>query len=408
MSKIKSILIVSFFFPPSTKVGGKRFSFLSEIFKKKYPELHILTVSEKNISPKDFSLPLPGAVHRTWMFPPVPKKQENLLKKFLQGLWIHYLCFVDPFSGWIIPAFLKGRKIIKKNKIDIIIATGPPFSAMVVGYLLSLMTGAKLVLDYRDPWSNQDGKFCKIIGKTIARCLEKRVAKEASALVFCTKIMKDNFVCNFGKYIKAPCYVISNGFHQRDTIQQLSLEKDKKNMVYAGNFYDQRKIGFLSKALMQLLEEGIITKENFCVHIFGKLNGEDRRIINEYGLQEIVKEQAQVPYEKIIRYLKAADLLLLISAPNVRYAIPLKFFDYLSVRKPILAVTAKGSAVADLMKDVDCGRLALINNEKSILNNLRSIILEEKKYTFAGAEKYVWEKIGSKYLEVIGRVRREN
>jgi glycosyltransferase involved in cell wall biosynthesis len=342
------------------------------------------------------------------MFPSGPVTQKSIFKKIFQGIWIHYLCLIDEYSGWITPAILKGRKIVKKNRTGIIIATGPPFSALVVGYLISLMTGAKLILDYRDPWSNHDRRFCKILGKKIARNLERLAIKRASALVFLSQIMKNNFIDDLGRFADAPCYVISNGFKNNNTIQQLSFAKGKKNMVYAGNFYDQRKIGLLCKPLQRLLAEGAISKNTFCVHVFGELKNEDRRIINECGLNEIVKAYAQVPYAQILRYLNAADMLLLISASNVRYAIPLKFFDYLSARKPIFAIAAEDSAVADLMSEIDCGRLALINNEESILDNLRKMIFQQKEYTFSGAERYVWEKIGNRYLEVIENVERKN
>ena len=48
----KRILIISLFFEPDTRVGGKRFSFLSRIFQEKYHDLHILTLKEKCIPQK--------------------------------------------------------------------------------------------------------------------------------------------------------------------------------------------------------------------------------------------------------------------------------------------------------------------------------------------------------------------
>ena len=35
-------------------------------------------------------------------------------------------------------------------------------------------------------------------------------------------------------------------------------------------------------------------------------------------------------------------------------------------------------------------------------------IIEEKKYSFSGAERYMWDNIGNNYIEVIEGLRKEN
>ncbi len=88
-----------------------------------------------------------------------------------------------------------------------------------------------------------------------------------------------------------------NGFHNNNngTVQPLSLGKAKTNMVYAGNLYGERRIELIAKPLCQLLNENAITKDIFCFHVFGKLRDEDREVIREYGLQELIKKHRPVP-----------------------------------------------------------------------------------------------------------------
>jgi glycosyltransferase involved in cell wall biosynthesis len=383
------------------KVGAKRFSILSEFLAQKYGEVHILTVSEKHIQLSDKSLQAKGHIHRTGMFPPNPPQQKNRIKRILQSLWIHGLCVIDPFSGWIMPAFTKGLKIIRTHKINTVIATCPPFSAMVIGFLLSRTMRAKLIMDYRDPWSNRSQKFCKLCGKKMNEFFEKQSVKYASDIVFCSHIMKNDFLQKFGQYTKANLHVITNGFEARNTVEPLPLGKAKKNMLYAGVFSGERRIKLLIKPFLQLLKEGVISKQNFCLHVFGKLQDEDKNMIAKYDLQAMIKERSPVSYEQIIKYMKAADILLLISGTDVNYAIPYKFYDYYSVKRPILALAPENSAVAQIMNETDCGQLALIDSEKSIFESLRKILVEDKVYTFSGPQHYTWDKIGDKYCEVI-------
>jgi len=398
------ILIVCSSFAPSTSVGGKRFTFLSEILQKKYPNLHVLTRDEKYLFEKDYSISSTGVVHRTRMYPPYPIEKNNMFKKIFDRLWKRYLCIVDPYSGWILPSLIKGASIIKDNKIDLIIATCPMFSSVVIGLLLSKITGVKLILDYRDPWTNRDYAYCKIFGRRINHLFERKSISRASSLVFSSHIMKEDFIAFLGKHSNASCHVITNGFHETPTVSPLSLGSDGINMVYAGNLYGERKIRLLAEPLIQLLHEGMITTDSFCLNIFGNLNEDDKKVIREYGLNNIVKKHSRVPYDKMLRYLKGADILLLLSGSDVRYAIPFKFFDYLSVKKPIFAVAPSNSGIQYMMKDIDCGRFAPIDSEESILTNLRAMLIEQNKHTFAGAEEYTWENIGYKYLKVIDEV----
>ena len=406
--KNKGILVVSHQFAPSMSAGGKRFTFLSPIIKSKYPDLHILTLKKRYFSPRDDGLTFAGTAHRTGAYPAHPFNGDNILKKILNWLWVDYLCLIDPNSGWIIPAVIRGLKVIKDNDIELIIASCPPFSAIVVGFLLSRLTGTKLILDYRDPWSNHNRVFCKLFGKKIGIYLERQAVKQASALVFCSRIMEENFARGFADYTKAPRYVVTNGFHQRNGERRFTVEEDKKNIIYAGTTYGKRRMSFLPTVLLKLLNEGTITRDNCCVHIFGRLTDGDGRVFEEYALHDLIKIHPFLPYDQMIGYLESADILFLISAAHVRYAIPLKFFDYLSVRRPILAVAGEDSAVAELMNEIDCGRLALINNEESIVETLREMLQNQKEYSFTGAENYTWNEIGIKYLKVIDRVAAGN
>jgi glycosyltransferase involved in cell wall biosynthesis len=402
---IKKILIISFYFSPTTQAGGKRFSFLSEFFDKKFDDLHILTVKEKYISPRDYSLSGAGTIHRTRMFPPYPPiKEKKIIIRVLRRLWEDYLCILDPFIGWIFPAVIKGLEVIKNYRINLIISTGPPFTAMVIGFLLSRMTGVKLILDYRDPWSNYNRRYFKALGKIINRFLEKLVIQQASSLVFCSPKMKNDFLNYLGRYTKATCHVVTNGFNNNDKIDGISLGQTKKKMIYTGNFYGERRIELLEKALISLLTKGLIAQDTFCLHVFGKIKKEDKKIIKNTCLKNIVVEHPTASYDKMIRYLRGADLLLLISGTDVSYAIPYKLFDYLSVKRPIFAVAPENSTVADIMKKIHCGRLANIKSEKAILKNLRMMLFEEKQYTFKGAEVYTWDKIGNMYINIIGQL----
>ena len=403
LKESKNILILSFHFAPDAMVGAKRFSFLSKILQKNYSEMHVLTVKEKYITVKDHTLFSGGKIHRVAMCPLFPIEKNNIIAKTFNRLWgSGYLCLIDPYSGWILPGLIKGLKIIKDKRINTVIATGPPFSTMVLGLLLKLTSNVSLILDYRDPWTNIDLKFYRnTFVKIINDFLEKITIRHASAIVFCTQMMKDNFIKDFGKFPKAATHVVTNGFYSAKNCQPLSLEENKKNMVYAGAFYGERKISLLAEPLFELLKKGMISKNNFCFHIFGKLKDFDREVIKKYDLQEIIKEYPLVPHKQLIQLLKSADILVLIISNKMKYSVSYKFYDYLSTGKPILAIVPEDSAMEQMMHEIDCGRCAYINDKESIFKHLKIMLVENKEYTYLKARRYNWEEIGKKYAEII-------
>ena len=401
----KKILIISYYFAPGGTVGAKRFTFLSKILQEQFPELYVLTVKEKYLTSRDNSLSSGGEIHRVAMYPPFPIQMKNqiIIEKICNRLWTNgYFCLIDPYSGWILPGLIRGLKIVKAKKINTVIATGPPFSTMVIGLLLKSIANVSLILDYRDPWTNIDLKFYnnKFVKKTNT-LLEIVAIKNASAIVFNTHNMKDNFLKSFGTYTKAVTHVITNGFHTAENIQPLSLGNKKINMVYAGVFYGERKISLLLEPLSRLLEEGLISKDNFCFHIFGTLKNSDKEAIKEYNLQGIVKEHLQVPHNHLLQLLRSANILVLIISKKMSYSVSYKFYDYLSVKRPIFAIVPEKSQMQKIMNQIDCGRSANIDNPESIYQNLRAMLLNKREYSFSGSDQYAWDELGRKYSEII-------
>lgn len=401
----KGLLIISLLFAPDTRVGAKRFTILSKILEKTYGCLHVLTIDENQIPNKDRTLKGGGTIHRVKMYPLFPNnKSNNIFLRTFYSLWRDYLCVIDPYSGWILPAFIKSLSIIKRYNIENIIITGPFFSPVVIGILLSVFSRTKIILDYRDPWSTHGWENLNLFKKNTNILIEKIAVRLASGFVFCSRIMKRNFLNHFNEDPSKQYSVITNGCYSNDIVTPLTLGTSQKTMLYAGNFYGERTLSIIARPLANLVKDGIITKETFQFHILGNLNENDRSTIHKYYLEDIIIEHPRVAYWKMFRYLKGADFLFLPSASNVEYAIPFKFFDYLSVRRPIFSVAPKESAVAQIMQEIECGIFSDINNEASIQNGLKKLIRSTPTKIFTNSEQYSWKMIAAQYIRLINTI----
>jgi glycosyltransferase involved in cell wall biosynthesis len=213
--------------------------------------------------------------------------------------------------------------------------------------------------------------------------------------------MKHEFHAILGQYTRADYHVIYNGFENNNSIAPAYLENNKLVMLYAGSFYGQRKLKYLAKPIQKMILSGKLPSDKLQIHIFGRLSENDSDEFIKCGIRHIVNEHAQIPHSDLIRLMKGADILLLLSGNDVDYAIPYKFYDYLSVKRPILLVTDKGSAISLMLSELDAGEICLIEDPESVYTALDKILNKKKTYSFVGINKYSWRKISQKYIEIL-------
>ncbi len=257
----KKLLLVSFSFAPSAKVGGKRFSILSYYFTKQNYDVSVLTVKNKYHALLDDSIKYSGNIYRTNMIPPFPVERKNIANRVFMRVWENIThTLVDPYIGWMAPAILKGIFIIKKNRIDVIVVTGPPFSAFLIGYFLSSILKKKLIIDFRDPWSLHDNNLTKL-GKILSKRIENFLLNYSDLIIFNTSRTAQAYR---NEKIKDKIHIIPNGLElNKIRIDPFYLEKDKIVILYAGNFYSGRKLNYLFEPILKLYDNKLLKRGIF-------------------------------------------------------------------------------------------------------------------------------------------------
>jgi len=121
-------------------------------------------------------------------------------------------------------------------------------------------------------------------------------------------------------------------------------------------------------------------------------------------LTETIFEHERIEYSLLYRYMKGADVLYLSQGEDHCYSVPYKLIDYLTIGKPILVVTDQGSSTYNFMRDLDCGVVANIDEPDSIYNALKQLLINERKFSYRGIERYSLENIAESYYEIITAV----
>lgn len=241
--------------------------------------------------------------------------------------------------SFMISSYLFCRRKYRDDRPDIIVATGPCFGSFVVAAALSNSFKCKLVLDYRDEWTDNPFDFVK--PAYLDKFFEKKCLQRAGLVIFTTesqrkKLVNKYKIHDFDKRTK----VISNGFDLVGNQLQSEgkIRSSGKVISFAGALAEHTDPGqFLTLMESVYSQQGECT-ENIKVQFIGSKSRDVQDKLLGFKYHESVISIAQQNPDALNEILNASDFLLLIVDERFKRYIPGKLFEYIRLEKPILVV----------------------------------------------------------------------
>jgi len=257
----------------------------------------------------------------------------------------------DRKVGWLPWAFPAALKAIHRDKISLIYISGDPFSSFLLGPLLKLFTGKPYLIDFRDEWCEfliQPGGVIQNMSTArvkIELCLESFVIRFASQVISVTDSIIENFRHRYPKYSKDKFVCITNGydgeaFHKAD---QLPEKTDRLTISYVGAVNRLTAVKPFLEALKQLIAEDPQFENRLRIRFVGKIWDSIEPAFSEYAFK-CLEFTGYLSHPKCVNYLRQSDVLLILlkCCAGMERVLTGKVFDYMAVKKPILAITPKG------------------------------------------------------------------
>ena len=398
----KKILLVAYHFPPSIEVGGLRIANWCRHLPQYGWTPYVLTVMDKHldkIDPEKLKcvgsvkimkaglmpslssgyLAVKKALQRLCCRPNRPRDLsennsnyyapsnppvDSMVEPMVQRLRRYirsFLTLPDQHRNWILPALIQGLHMIRHEKIDCVLTSGPPHSAHLVGWVLKLITDVRWIVDFRDPWMTGGTKKlysnCEM-SLRIDRWLEWQVLQRADLVVANTERLSKEFQKAYGGQLSNRSVCIANGFDAEFFSRFSQVGKvDIFTIVYAGTLYFGRTPEPVLRAVHELIQEGCVDPHKIRIRLVGQCRSIDggsvERIIQHYRLDSIVEVLDSVSYDRAVEMVKQSHLALLL-APNQPYQIPAKVYDYMGIGTTVLALTEDG-ATSDLVQATGIG-----------------------------------------------------
>ncbi|HEY4482019.1 MAG TPA: glycosyltransferase, partial [Candidatus Brocadiaceae bacterium] len=341
---MKNVLMIAYYFPPALTAGTFRtFRFVKYLPENGWKPL-ILTLNSNNYNKKevDFNLlggiPIDAEIFRTPALL-VHQKYTNLRmvlnkrknKSDSIGLSDKYgtkagenndtlvrkvklfidevLRIPDVDVGWIPFATLKALRLIYSKQIDLIYTSGGPFGTLVVGLILKKITGKPWVVDFRDPFS-QNQSITYNVFKGIRRYLEKAILRNADRVIAVTDWLKKSFLECHPEIPEDKVMTITNGFDPGDFKDIKPSVNCKFTIGYIGSMYGLHSPAPFLQGLSLLCKESPALEKKMDVAFIGPGGDEYKHLVKDLKLADIVRFLGTVSHRDALQWMVSSNLLL--------------------------------------------------------------------------------------------------
>lgn len=281
----------------------------------------------------------------------------------------------EKYFLWVYRAWRRFQKMNRNFDYNVLYSRVMPVNGHLAGLLIKLYKPSiKWIVYFSDPVWNSP--FVKI--KNYLRVKEMRppnfwlmklyglssllAIKMSSLLVFNND--------RLARYILGKQY---DRYADKIVITPYGYEKmqheDQKNrgtgllrIAHVGQVYGNRNFKLLVEALRIIRGKYPTILSHICFTQVGFLNEADRAAIQTNGFSDLFDLYDTVSYEESLTFMREADMLLVLDPqfdrPDQNIFVPSKIFDYMSVGRPILAITDPGSVTASIAEDIHCKRIS--------------------------------------------------
>lgn len=313
--------------------------------------------------------------------------------------------YPDAHRNWKPFAIKTGGELLQNEHIDAMISIWPVTSHLVAKDLKARYK-TPWIADFPDPWSQNHNYQYGRLRRLIDRRLELKTLLPADALVTVSQPWAENLRM---LHKRKSVHAINHGYDPDILNTPPANLTAKFTITYTGSIYQGKQdTSKLFAALQDLISDRTMNPNEVEVRFYGPKEGWLAREIEGYGLSAIAKQYGVVSKQIALEKQRASQLLLLLNweGEEGKGCYPLKTFDYLAAKRPIIATGGLGNdVIRELLNETRAGMYG--STVEEIKRILRKLYLEYKlkgETTYEGEtakiNKYSHREMAKKFAEV--------
>jgi glycosyltransferase involved in cell wall biosynthesis len=386
--KQKSILIISYYFPPSNMVAALRIYSFAKYLAEYGHQITVLCCqgSRGDVdSDLDFdcsSFTVESVVHGAvdggnidYYYQQSLIAERGLSRFFWKvkdGVirllarvknWLFGNLFT-PEDFWVRSAWRKAKILLEKDSFDIVVTSSGPISCHFIGYGLKKNHGIPWIADYRDPWlKNPNWPDPVKAVKWLQSKLQVKLNDSTDFLITVSDQLSKDF---FSVYVSKVC-IIENGYFPEDVSNAFFSSADTFIITYTGTFYDiSYKCDQFFEGVRQAAEHNEMER-NMLIRFIGCNTDIIRSTAEKYGLGNLVTVHPKISRQESLAAQRNSDVLIFFSSSDPLYGgfYSSKIFEYIISGTPIIVVgNLESNAAANLVRNSGTGFVCGNDSEK--------------------------------------------
>jgi glycosyltransferase involved in cell wall biosynthesis len=363
----KKVLIVSYTFPPSPNVGGRRWSKLAAHLVGSGNLVHVITAIPDENGQYGVNVSEGITIHRINSgYPAIltNHKIKSFFDKVKYALSVRYLNYTnkgnvyDKSVCWKEALQAKIIEITTKESIINVIVSAPPFQHMYyVAELKDKYPHLNIILDFRDPWA-EHSDFAAFYSLSPERMqyqlqIEKLALEKADKVISISEGITEGLKKTLGRS-EDKFVTITNGIDSSDYRFLKDSNTSSSNafrIVYYGSLYPRTEdniealVGFINKNKVELLEANV--RFEFCGHV----NDSGLSILKKAPSGFVVYHGVK-PYKEALQILNEASVgLIIIAKDHEDIQFNTKLMECMALHKKIFLIGPEGNVGSFLQKN---------------------------------------------------------
>jgi len=401
--------IVSYTFPPSNDIGGRRWAKFSQHLAKKGHEVTVLC-ADNVINDEFYEKEFPGInvkvlpkCYPDWLSGFAKSLKEKVLYKFYSG-------FLNPFTkqnlfdkgfAWKKTMLTELENTHLKNPIDVLVVTGAPFSLLYYGSLFKkLHKEIEYVADLRDPWTW--GSYYGIpnlsrFKKKYQEMSEYKTLEACDMVCYPTEHM-GNVLKGLYPSFSSKLYLLPHAYDP-DKFPNVPQHEKREGFIYGGSLYPG--IEDYIKHLGEIVKAN--PDSGFMWNIY---TGTNYPLIDSNFANGCIQKHKFVPEEQLFQKIKNSSAYLAFFPPTDKDLISTKFFEIIYTQTPILYIGDEGD-VGRFVRENRVGVHILPENMKRDLPKYLSGNVPFEKGYFDVAQ-YTFDSVTENFLIALKKLKSKN
>jgi glycosyltransferase involved in cell wall biosynthesis len=290
-------------------------------------------------------------------------------------------------------AYDTGKRLVRSGEIDVVLLYNLPH------YRFMKLRPAKIVFDYADDYidmlSHELGRWNLRLLRAVARRILDRMMRNADVTFAVSHVLAAQAA---GRVHVLPNGVsLAKASRRPTTAIQCIQNGDRPVVGFVGSFeyfVDLRLVLEAAKALSEV---------HFLLVGTGREWNTVRDAVRE-GHLENVQLTGGVPHDQVFEYIRHMDVCLNLfrKIPVSDRACPIKIFEYMSQRKPVITTRLEE------LRHIDDGFLYYADTIEELVAQIRlcladraTVALRTERAHLRVVERYTWESIAASFVRIL-------